>query len=66
VGDSPYDPEAAGKLGLAAIGFLCGGFPEADLRAAGCFAIFRDPEDLLANYEAAKEAFREQALQHVR
>lgn len=66
VGDSPYDPEAAGKLGLATIGVLCGGFAEADLRAAGCFIIFRDPEDLLANYEAAKEAFREQALQHVK
>ena len=66
VGDSPYDPEAAGELGLATIGLLCGGFPEEALRAAGCFAIFRDPEDLLANYEAVKEAFREQALQHAR
>ena len=66
VGDSPYDPEAAGKLGLATVGLLCGGFPEQDLRVAGCFAIFRDPEDLLANYEAVKEAFRWQALPHVR
>ncbi len=64
VGDSPYDPEAAGKVGLATIGVLSGGFPEEDLRAA-CFAIFRDPEDLFANYDAAKEAFCEQALQHV-
>jgi hypothetical protein len=32
---------------------LCGGFPEADLRAAGCVAIYRDPADLLANYEAS-------------
>ena len=57
------DPEAAGELGPATIGLLCGGFPEEALR---CFAIFRDPEDLLANYEAVKEAFREQALQHAR
>jgi HAD superfamily hydrolase (TIGR01509 family) len=66
VGDSPYDPEAAGKLGLATVGLLCGGFPEDDLRDAGCFAIYRDPEDLLANYEAVKDAFRGQVLQHAR
>ena len=51
VGDTPYDAEAAGKAGPATIGLLCGGFPEADLRAAGCTAIFRDPADLLARYE---------------
>lgn len=51
VGDSPYDPEAAGKLGLRTIGLLCGGFREEDLRAAGCSLIFRDPEDLLGHYE---------------
>jgi HAD superfamily hydrolase (TIGR01509 family) len=50
VGDTPYDAEAAGKAGLATIGVLCGGFPEADLRKAGCRAIYRDPADLLANY----------------
>jgi HAD superfamily hydrolase (TIGR01509 family) len=53
VGDTPYDAEAAGKAGLRTIGVLCGGFPEADLRAAGCIAIYRDPADLLANYEAS-------------
>jgi phosphoglycolate phosphatase-like HAD superfamily hydrolase len=51
VGDSPYDAEAAGKINLKTIGVLCGGFPEPDLRAAGCVAIFRDPTDLLARYE---------------
>ena len=51
VGDTPYDAEAAGKAGLRTIGFLCGGFPEADLRAAGCIAIYRDPADLLAQYD---------------
>ena len=48
VGDTPYDAEAATKAGLRTVGVLCGGFPEADLRAAGCVAIFRDPADLLA------------------
>ncbi|MBI3653049.1 MAG: HAD family hydrolase [Acidobacteria bacterium] len=49
VGDTPYDAEAANKLGLQTIGVLCGGFPETDLRAAGCLAIYQNPADLLAN-----------------
>jgi HAD superfamily hydrolase (TIGR01509 family) len=51
VGDTPYDAEAAGKAGLRTVGLLCGGFPEEDLRAAGCVAVYRDPADLLARYE---------------
>jgi HAD superfamily hydrolase (TIGR01509 family) len=50
VGDSPYDAQAAGKIGLRTIGVLCGGFPEQDLRAAGCVAIYRDPADLLTRF----------------
>ena len=50
VGDTPYDAEAAAKAGLRTVGLLCGGFPEADLRAAGCAAIYRDPEDLLDRF----------------
>ena len=53
VGDTPYDAEAAGKAGLRTVGLLCGGFPEADLRKAGCVAIYRDPADLLRNYEGS-------------
>ena len=51
VGDTPYDAEAAGKAGLRTVGFLCGGFPEEDLRAAGCVRIYADAADLLARYE---------------
>jgi HAD superfamily hydrolase (TIGR01509 family) len=51
VGDTPYDAEAAGKAGLNTIGFLCGGFAEAGLREAGCFAIYDGPADLLARYD---------------
>ena len=51
VGDTPYDAEAAGKLGIAIIGVLCGGFPAEELRRAGCVAIYQDPAALLANYE---------------
>ncbi len=51
VGDSPHDAEAAGKAGLRTVGVLCGGFPEQDLRGAGCSAIFQDPEDLWRRYD---------------
>ena len=51
VGDTPYDAEAAGKAGLRTTGVLCGGFPEQELRAAGCVEIYRDPADLLARYD---------------
>ncbi len=51
VGDTPYDAEAAGKANLRTIGVLCGGFPEAELRAAGCIHIYQDPADLLARYD---------------
>jgi len=51
VGDSPFDMEAAGKIGVATIGFLSGGFPEEVLRKAGASEIYEGPEDLLRNYE---------------
>ncbi len=48
VGDTPYDVAAAGKIGVRAIGLLCGGFSERDL--AGAIARYRDPADLLTCY----------------
>ena len=36
---------------MRTIGFLCGGFPEAELLAAGCIALYRDPVDLLERYD---------------
>jgi HAD superfamily hydrolase (TIGR01509 family) len=51
VGDTHYDAEAAVQIGLRTVGVLCGGFPEQDLREAGCIEIWKDPADLLANYE---------------
>jgi HAD superfamily hydrolase (TIGR01549 family) len=50
VGDTPYDAEAAAKAKLAAIGLLCGGWSEEELRQAGCKAIYRDPAALLECY----------------
>src|SRR3954468_6356181 len=51
VGDSPHDAEAAGKAGLQMVGVLCGGFAEADLRAAGAGSVYAGPEELLRRYE---------------
>ncbi len=53
VGDTPYDAEAAAQAGLRTIGLLCGSFPEDSLWDAGCIAVFRDPADLLAQYDAS-------------
>lgn len=51
MGDTPYDAQAAAKAGLRTIGLLCGGWPEEELRQAGCIAINRDPADLLRQYD---------------
>lgn len=56
VGDTPYDVQAAKKLGLSTITFLCGGFPEDELRAAGAIAIFQDSAGLLKNYHRSPVA----------
>jgi len=51
VGDTPYDAEAAAKAGIRTIGLLCGGWSEEDLRHAGCIAVYKDPADLLRQYD---------------
>jgi HAD superfamily hydrolase (TIGR01509 family) len=53
VGDTPYDAIASHKAGMPSIGVLCGGFPEYELRSAGCIEIYRDPADLLAKYKSS-------------
>jgi len=53
VGDTPYDAEAARNAGLKMVGVLSGGFSERSLREAGCVAVYRDPEDLLRNYDSS-------------
>lgn len=51
VGDSPWDALAAAKAGVRTIGVRSGGFPDQDLRHAGCIAIYDDIAALLAGYE---------------
>lgn len=53
IGDTPYDAESAGKAGMRTIGLLCGGTSPEKLRAAGCVALYRDPADLLKNYDSS-------------
>jgi HAD superfamily hydrolase (TIGR01509 family) len=53
VGDTPYDAEAAAGANIRAVGMLCGGFAEEELRRAGCIAIYRDPAHLLAEYDTS-------------
>ncbi|HET7474410.1 MAG TPA: HAD family hydrolase [Dermatophilaceae bacterium] len=56
VGDSPYDAEAAGKLGMPAIGVLCGGFGEHRLRAAGAETVVPSLAHLLQRLDETRLA----------
>ena len=58
LGDTPYDAEAAGKLGVLTIGLTCGGWKKSDLLAAGCAEVYRDPEHLLSEFERSVIASR--------
>lgn len=47
VGDSPWDGEAARRLGMRFIGVRCGGFGDEALRRGGAFDIVDAPRDLI-------------------
>jgi phosphoglycolate phosphatase-like HAD superfamily hydrolase len=51
IGDTPYDIEAAARLGMRSIAFRSGGRSDADLRGAA--AIYDGPADLLAGFDAS-------------
>lgn len=53
IGDSPYDAEAATRMGMETIGFLCGGFPKELLTGAGAIKIYKGPTELLEKYDAS-------------
>jgi HAD superfamily hydrolase (TIGR01549 family) len=50
VGDTKYDGEAARQAGIPFIGVLSGGSCKQELERSGALAIYRDPADLLANW----------------
>ncbi len=51
IGDTPYDIESAGQLGIGVIALRCGGFDDSQLQ--GALAIYNDPADLLARYDTS-------------
>lgn len=44
IGDTPYDIQAAARLGIGTIALRCGGFSSQDL--ADAIAVYNDPQDL--------------------
>lgn len=53
VGDTPWDAEAAARLGLRTIGFRSGGFPDEALAEAGACELYDGPEDLLRRFDSS-------------
>lgn len=51
LGDTPYDIEAAGKVGVGTIALRCGGWSDPELK--GAIAIYDDPADLLSHYDTS-------------
>jgi HAD superfamily hydrolase (TIGR01509 family) len=56
IGDSPFDVQSAGRAGVPTVALLSGGFPADALADAA--AIYRDPADLLANWDGSPLAKR--------
>ncbi len=50
VGDTPWDIEAAERIGAKAVAVRCGGFSDEDLNGAA--AIYDGPKELIARYPA--------------
>lgn len=51
IGDTPYDVAAASSVGVASLAFESGGWPGSAL--AGAVATYRDPLDLLSNFDVS-------------
>ncbi|MFN2502929.1 MAG: HAD family hydrolase [Acidimicrobiales bacterium] len=53
VGDTVWDIDAAGKLGLEVVCVLTGGHPREELEERGALAVFEDVAELLDNFDAS-------------
>lgn len=51
LGDTPWDIVAARKAGIATVAVTCGGWTGEELKDAGAVAVYRDPADLLRNFD---------------
>jgi HAD superfamily hydrolase (TIGR01549 family) len=54
VGDTPWDIEAARKLGIETICLVTGGFSEQELRDAGAVTVFESVQELRNNLDSTK------------
>jgi HAD superfamily hydrolase (TIGR01549 family) len=61
-GDTRFDIEAARKIGIKTIAFLCGGTSGPVLREAGAIAIYSDPADFLAHYDELIKSFMSESI----
>lgn len=61
VGDTPYDAEAAVKAEMKIIGVNSGGWTTEKLLESGCSKVYRDIEDILANYA---DIFNDEQMQY--
>jgi phosphoglycolate phosphatase-like HAD superfamily hydrolase len=50
VGDTKYDGEGARRAGIPFVGVACGGSTRQELERSGAIAVYRDPSDLLKNW----------------
>jgi HAD superfamily hydrolase (TIGR01549 family) len=55
VGDTKYDGDAARQAGIPFIGVLSGGSSKQELERSGALAIYRNPADLLANWNGWRD-----------
>ena len=53
VGDTVWDVKAAAACGVTCVTVTCGGISEAELESAGAAAVYRDPGDLVANFDTS-------------
>ncbi len=53
VGDSVWDVESSGRLGIPCVGLECGGTSGKELLSAGAVQAWRDPRALLRDFESS-------------
>ena len=58
IGDTPYDAEAAGQLGMRSVGVFTGVFPEGTLREAGYEGVFPEVKDVAALWQNGQTRLR--------
>jgi HAD superfamily hydrolase (TIGR01509 family) len=51
LGDTPWDAESAGKIGIRTIGVTTGGWMSQELYDAGCIEVYKNISELLENFD---------------